>query len=66
MPASSDDCLIVQLRPTLEDVAAEHELHLKEPEVRGISSSSYSEVRFALARVNTWAALVRQERLPRS
>jgi len=65
VPAGSDDSSFVQLRTTLEVVAAEHKLHLREPEVRGFSSTNCREVRLALRRVSTWAASVRQERLPR-
>jgi len=35
MPASRDDRVFVQLRPTLKLVAPEHVLHLNEAGVRG-------------------------------
>jgi hypothetical protein len=39
VPAGSDDSSFVQLRTTLEVVAAEHKLHLREVEVREISTT---------------------------
>lgn len=44
MPASRDDSLIMELRPTLEVIAAEHELHYRRPEVRGGQTRELKEI----------------------